>query len=154
MLDLTPSFDDHAWSFQDIAEENSPQHSPPTTGTPIPTPHHQHQTTANNESSMTASSNHITPDFYVEEGVWRTPDGDGEDHFSARRVDPESASEDEGEGDLSEEEEMSDDEDTQSLDEDGIEVEPWQRGMSAIDALTEEFEREMARTGMYRHHCR
>jgi hypothetical protein len=37
------------------------------------------------------------------------------------------------------------------LEEDGIDIEPWQQGMSAFNALSEEFEREVAQAGMYRH---
>lgn len=80
--------------------------------------------------------------------MWRIPDDDCTGTFSARQIDPESASE--GEGDLDGEEEMSDDEYLRDdTDGDEMDVEPWQHGMSAMDALAEEFEREVARAGMY-----
>jgi hypothetical protein len=156
MLDVSPAFDDNPSSYQDAAEENLPPNSPPTTDTPALISHGQNQTIANSESSIAgphASSNQIAPNFYIEQRVWRVPDGDGTGYFSASPIDLESASEGEGGEDL--DEEKSDDDlqsdDTDFEDEDGIDAEPWQRGMSAIDALAEEFEREVDRAGMYRH---
>jgi predicted amidohydrolase YtcJ len=40
------------------------------------------------------------------------------------------------------------------LDKDGMDIEPWQHGISAVGALAEEFERQVAQAGMHRRHRR
>ena len=138
---------------QDSPEENPP-HPPSTTGASLLPSHDRNQNVGPHELQI--AGDNLPSDVYRNSGEWRFPNTDNAGVSSVGPIDPESASE--CSGDLSDEEDdmsgASDDEylkdDLEDLDEDWIGNEPWQHGMSAIDALAEEFERAVAGVGMYR----
>jgi hypothetical protein len=109
------------------------------------------------DAELRTPSHQAELDLFLRARIWRIPDHEGAGLSSIRTTDPESASEssddfynsddDQPNPNLDLEIELGSDE--EGLDTDSADEDPWQHGMSANDALYEEFEQEVSQIGFY-----